>query len=120
MQKGQVAYVLITILVSMLGFGLGRLSKIEDTRPALVVEDVPPAPMPQGARDPNIPDLGLGGGEVRGASAGKYVASKSGTKFHYPWCSGAARIKKENEVWFESKEAALAAGYVPAANCPGL
>jgi hypothetical protein len=41
----------------------------------------------------------------------KYVASKNGTKYHLPWCSGAAHIKEENKVWFASKEEAAAAGY---------
>jgi hypothetical protein len=54
------------------------------------------------------------------AVSGSYVASKNGTKYHYPWCSGAKRIKDENKVWFNTVEQALAAGYTPAANCPGL
>ncbi|HYF29320.1 MAG TPA: Ada metal-binding domain-containing protein [Candidatus Paceibacterota bacterium] len=54
------------------------------------------------------------------ATSGTYVASKSGTKYHLPSCSGAKRIKEENKVWFATKEAAEAAGYAPAANCPGL
>lgn len=49
-----------------------------------------------------------------------YVASKNGTKYHLPWCSGAQRIKEENKVWFKSKAEAEAAGYTPAANCKGL
>ena len=51
---------------------------------------------------------------------GKYVASKSGSKYHLPSCSGAKRIKEENKVWFDTKEQAAAAGYGPASNCPGL
>lgn len=48
------------------------------------------------------------------------VGSKSGTKYHLPTCSGAKRIKPENLISFESIEAAKAAGYTAAANCPGL
>lgn len=54
------------------------------------------------------------------AATGKYVASKSGTKYHLPTCSGAKRIKDENKVWFQSKEEAEAAGYEAAANCKGI
>lgn len=54
------------------------------------------------------------------AVSGSYVASKNGTKYHYPWCSGAKRMKEENKIWFDTVEEALAAGYTPAANCPGL
>jgi hypothetical protein len=49
-----------------------------------------------------------------------YMASKSGTKYYLPTCGTAKRIKEENRVWFATKEEAEAAGYGPAANCPGL
>ena len=51
---------------------------------------------------------------------GEYVASKSGAKYHLPWCPGAKQIKEENKVWFTSKEEAEKAGYTPAANCKGI
>ncbi|TSC62722.1 MAG: hypothetical protein G01um101448_259 [Parcubacteria group bacterium Gr01-1014_48] len=51
---------------------------------------------------------------------GQYVASKKGTKYHFPWCGGAARISEENKIWFNSKEEAEKAGYTPAGNCKGL
>lgn len=51
---------------------------------------------------------------------GGYVASKSGEKYHLPWCSGAKSIKEENKIWFRTKEEAEAAGYTPAANCKGI
>lgn len=54
------------------------------------------------------------------ADGGQLVGSKNGTKYHYPWCSGAERIKEENKIWFQSAEEAKRAGYTPAANCPGL
>ncbi len=63
--------------------------------------------------------------EVKAASAavpveGGYVASKNGTKYHLPWCGGAKRILEQNKVWFATKQEAVAAGYAPAANCPGI
>lgn len=48
------------------------------------------------------------------------VASQSGTKYHLPECPGALQIKPENKISFPSAAAAAAAGYSPAANCPGL
>ncbi len=51
---------------------------------------------------------------------GSVVASKAGTKYHFPWCAGAQSIKEENKISFDSIEAARAAGYTPAANCKGL
>ena len=48
------------------------------------------------------------------------VASKNGTKYYLPGCSGAERISEANKVWFVSAAAAKSAGYEPAANCAGL
>ncbi len=44
-------------------------------------------------------------------NTGAYVASKSGSLYYTPTCSGASRIKEENKVWFQTKEAAEARGY---------
>ena len=54
------------------------------------------------------------------AVEGVVVASKSGTKYHLPTCSGAKSIKPDNLITFASIAEAEAAGYTPAANCPGL
>lgn len=48
------------------------------------------------------------------------VASKSGTRVYYVWCTGVSRIKPENKVYFDTVEEALNKGYKPASNCPGL
>ena len=42
---------------------------------------------------------------------GKFIASKTGTKFHAPKCDWAKRVKKKNAVWFNSEEEAKKAGY---------
>lgn len=52
--------------------------------------------------------------------AGDLVASKSGTRVYYIWCSGVNRIKPENRRYFATLEEALKEGYKPASNCPGL
>ncbi len=44
---------------------------------------------------------------------GKFVASKTGTKFHAPKSEWGKKIKKKNAVWFDSKEEAIQAGYKP-------
>lgn len=44
---------------------------------------------------------------------GKYIASKTGTKFHAPRSEWGKKIKKKNAVWFDSKEDATQAGYNP-------
>lgn len=59
---------------------------------------------------------GFSGGEEKG----QVVASKSGTKYYFPSCSGADRISEGNKVWFASVAAAEEAGYTRSANCEGI
>jgi hypothetical protein len=59
-------------------------------------------------------------GASLGIAGQGFVASKSGTKFYLPTCSGVARIKEENKVWFATRADAEATGRTPAASCPGL
>ncbi|MFC1800991.1 hypothetical protein ACFLZB_00815 [Nanoarchaeota archaeon] len=42
---------------------------------------------------------------------GKYVASKTGKKFHAPKCDWAKRIKKKSQVWFDDKDEAKKGKY---------
>ena len=53
-------------------------------------------------------------------SKGLVLASKSGKKYYYPWCTGVDRIKEENKVWFTTIEDAKKAGLTPASGCAGL
>jgi hypothetical protein len=48
------------------------------------------------------------------------VASKGGTKYYFPSCTGVAGISDQNKVWFASASAAEAAGYTRAANCTNI
>lgn len=41
----------------------------------------------------------------------KYVGSTESDKYHSPGCRAAKTILPENEIWFASKEEAIAAGY---------
>ncbi|MCX6787321.1 MAG: hypothetical protein NTY93_02225 [Candidatus Kaiserbacteria bacterium] len=54
------------------------------------------------------------------SSTGKFVASKNGTKYYLPSCTGVDKISDANKIWFVSVESATAAGYTPATNCKGL
>lgn len=105
---------LIPAMVALVGlacFGLGRLSVSQLEGPRLVINGaVMPGSSTQAASVASAAPLG----------AGKYVASKNGSKYYLPSCGGANRINEENKVWFDSTAAAVAAGYGPAANCPGL
>ncbi len=115
--SGEWGVILTIVLVGALSFGLGRLSVIygEEHRVEILY--------PENQE-----------GEVLGASSGDlspqtstlappeggYVASKTGSKYHLPWCAGARTIKPENLIHFQSKAEAEARGYEPAGNCKGI
>jgi hypothetical protein len=47
----------------------------------------------------------------------RYVASKNGKMYYSLGCSGAKRIKKENEVWFSTSLDAEKSGYTRSSTC---
>jgi hypothetical protein len=103
----------VIILVALISFGLGRLSKIRERKTPITVENlganVETGFLPQAQHETQFQ-----------TDKGQVVASKNGTKYHYPWCAGAQSIKEENKIWFSSIEEARKAGYTPASNCKGL
>ena len=122
--------VLLIILVGISSFGLGRLSLLEGKKEDVRITNVIPfetasalspllkketsTPNEAGAlSSDSIPPEALPKG-------GQLVASKGGTKYHFPWCSGAQRISEANKIWFNSIEEARKMGYTPASNCKGL
>jgi hypothetical protein len=115
MASGDFYIVSIIILVGFAGFGLGRLSIIEESREPVRIE----YPQHLSATVLNSQDSAVSN-EVRSAGEGLLVASKNGSKYHFPWCSGGKSISEKNKIWFDSVEDARKAGYTPAANCKGL
>ena len=115
--KGLVAddtffYTLVVLLVGVTSFGLGRSASFTDSP----VEE--PASITMTEVTP-VASSGLATA-TDASRIGQFVASKNGSKYHFPWCPGAQQMKEENKIWFDSKEIAQAQGYAPAANCPGL
>lgn len=108
----------ILVLSASVSFGLGYLTgrdqAVGQGSSALTIEI---APAPTAAATAAV---GATATPTVSATAGSYVASKNGTKYYLPTCSGAKRISEANQVWFASASAAFAAGYTPAANCKGL
>ena len=49
--------------------------------------------------------------------AANYVGNANSKKFHYTDCSAAQKMKASNRVTFNSREEAVAAGYVPCKKC---
>jgi len=122
LENKEVFTILTIILVAFASFGLGRLSKVEERAFPVRVENTAAALQGSPANEAGVGELSQTKtlSEKAPLQEGAYVASKTGKKYHLPWCSGAQRIKEENKVWFDSKEAAEQAGYTPAANCKGL
>lgn len=109
------------ILTGLLGFGLGRLSKLEDRRVPIIIKN---AAVSSGQVITPIPHIADRAGYLATTTSNseqrKFVASKSGSSYYFPWCNGVKRIKEGNKVWFNSAEEAAVAGYNKASNCPGL
>ncbi len=104
------------VLLAFLSFGLGRLSAT-DARPEVALCEATLVPIRESART----STAVPGGTLDAPLyAGTYVGSRHGSTYHFPWCPGAKRINKENEVWFNSKQQAEDAGYRAASNCKGL
>ncbi len=94
----------LVFFVGLSAFGLGRLSAFEEVRPVVSIEH---------AETIKAPRQGMYAG-------GLVVASRTGSAYYYPWCGGADKILSKNQVWFQSEEAAVRAGFRPAKNCKGL
>ena len=109
-------------LVGLGGFGLGRLSAKWPEKKPIVIENSELGSMNQALKQAKIATDGKtpNSSSVNPDSRGKYVASKSGTAYHFPWCAGAQKIKETNKIWFQTKEEAEGRGYKPAGNCEGL
>lgn len=120
-----VLVLLVLILATTLAFGIGVLvgkdmgqGKGND---AFWIEQLPEGVvLPSGGPAAVLEAVASAAAEAAPSGSGTYVASKNGTKYYLPSCGSSKRIKEENKVWFATKEAAEAAGYGPAANCPGL
>jgi hypothetical protein len=107
----------IILFSATFGFGLGRLTKIEDSRVPVRIEQI----FPQNIKENLGASVsGATGGILPNNSEGVVVGSKNSDKYHYPWCSGAKRIAPHNKVTFKSVKEAKAQGYKPAGNCPGI
>jgi|SRR3989344_4816900 len=112
------------VLVAVISFALGRVSKIQEGREGVKVisgevkgasiNNSPPSSVPLPSPDiPPSPPYIKGGTE-------QVVGSKNGTKYHLPTCPGAKQISEKNKITFSSIEEARAKGYTPASNCKGL
>jgi hypothetical protein len=113
--------VLIILLVGLISFGLGRLSKNTEKG------DIRLEYVPQEANVYKIEDLALKQAENRvntqntssgqNTASGKFFASNRGKKYYPLNCSAGKSIKIENRIYFDSKEQAEKAGYELSSSC---
>lgn len=117
-----VFYGLLVILVAVTAFGLGRQSVVVPTTAPAVAENQysSKAGTVETAPSESKTHAILATSSELKVVDSKLVASKNGSRYHYLWCPGARTIKESNQVFFDNVSAARAAGYTPAANCPGL
>lgn len=117
---------LLIILVGTASFGLGRLS-VNDFNNAGIKIITPRDFQANALQGFEKNDVQISSGEQTVPKelyvpdqGGEVVASKSGSKYHLPWCAGAKQIAEKNLITFASTDEARKAGYTPAANCKGL
>lgn len=119
--KGDLYTAAVIFLVGLASFGLGRISILWHQKEPIRIEGPESGTANRESATTILhsmknPDSKLMLPDLRG----RYVVSKNGTAYHYPWCAGAQKIKEENKIWFKTKEEAQARGYKPAGNCDGL
>lgn len=111
--KNDLYIVIMIFFVGTASFGLGKLSSFERQKTPISILKTKEYMLSTALE-------GLPEKNIENKTQGMLVASKSGTKYYYSWCSGASRIKEENKIWFNSIEEARAKGLTPASNCTGL
>jgi len=107
-------WVLFVFIISLISFGLGRLS-IVDKQESLIIENGVPLLS-------DVDEIITSGGNVRGislpmAQSGNFVVSKNSKYYYLPDCATAKRIKDENKVWFQTEQEAQGLGFVRGSGC---
>lgn len=91
-------------LIALIAFGLGRLSyNIGASKEPIQIID-------NKIFNANKAEIGE---TITEQKQGIFVGSKNSNKYHLPSCQWAKKIKKQNEIWFQSTIEAEKAGYLP-------
>ncbi|MBI5742568.1 MAG: hypothetical protein HZA25_01885, partial [Candidatus Niyogibacteria bacterium] len=104
--EGDIFTALIIVLTAISAFGLGRLSAIYDAKVPLIIKN---AAFPADVQH-SVLNKAEGVDNLAGVVAGKYLASKNGTKYYSADCPAASRIAEQNRIWFNSTAEAEQAG----------
>jgi hypothetical protein len=108
-----IVYLLVIIGVGIGSFAMGRLSVSDIYNRSENMAQVKQESFVESVEENNV-DISI---TEEMQLEKRYVASKNG-KMYYPLgCSGAKRIKPENEVWFSTTEEAEKSGYTKSSTC---
>jgi hypothetical protein len=103
-----ILYLCIIVGVGVSSFGLGRLSV---NNRVVGTDNTSQLRSNQSLLENSKNDLVEISIQSEGQREKRYVASKNGKMYYSLGCSGAKRIKPENEVWFSTSEEAEKSGY---------
>ena len=114
--KLTILFLFIIVGVGISSFGLGRLSVgnsfNENSNSNITITETENLLKNQNTKDSKISST-----QPTQLAEKRYVASKNGKMYYSLGCSGAKRIKPENEVWFSTTEDAEKSGYNMSSTC---
>jgi hypothetical protein len=99
--QSDIILTLIIVLIALVSFGAGLLITSKEGNNPIIIQN------PENSFQAAVVEQSLSEKSIEGM----FVASKNGTKYHWPDCPWAEKISEENQVWFSSEEEAQAAGY---------
>jgi hypothetical protein len=106
----------VIVLVSVLSFGLGRLSG-NDQKKGIEIRLDETYSTSTSSYIGNKEEVTKSIPKVEAGTSSVVVGSIKGTKYHYLYCPGAKQIAEANKVTFANPAAAEMAGYTLALNC---
>lgn len=104
--KERIFVIILIVLVGSASFGLGRLSVSEGNKTPIRIENFA-STTSEVVSDSAGNDTS---GQGSAFSASMVLASKTGTAYYFPSCSGANRISEKNKITFPSAKEAEAFG----------
>ncbi len=108
--------IFVIILVSLLSFGLGRLSG-NDQGKGIEIRLDETYSTTTSSYIGNKEEITKSVPKVEVGTSSVVVGSIKGTKYHYLYCTGAKQIAEANKITFTNAAAAEMAGYTLALNC---
>lgn len=113
--------ILIIILVGLAGFGLGKLSNAGEGKAVIIqvggTQNLESDSIDKPQNTASAIEAVTENINTNNFNISNIVASKNGTKYYLPGCSGVGRILDQNKVYFASEKEALDAGYTKASGC---